>query len=768
LEETFDVFSGGKAISENLQLDRLLPTSNPEEASVEISSLPGITVAELDWGPLTKDLKPELDPLAAVIPSDQHALFFPTFRALLQMIDEAELNGTPLLQTVQPRSESARVRERYEKQLCLSATALAKILGDQVIASVAFTGSDPYFPTGTDVAVLFEAKNAPVLQAHLVTQQASAIKGDAECKIADGSIGSVKYTGAVSSDRSICSYVAVLGKTVVVTNSLVQLRKIVDASTGASEPLAALPEYKFFRNRYVRNGGETGLLIITDKAIRRWCSATWRIAASRRARATAVISHYQADSAKSLLSGTVEPHDVSTILQVPDLGKLRLTKKGMSSSTYGTLEFQTPIVELDLSKVTKTEAQTYERWREGYQRNWSQFFDPIAVSLTVKKDRLLADVTVMPLIDSSEYRRQIELSSGAELKPGSGDPHAGSLVHWTMAINTKSEHLKWANNFLEGPARVSILGWLGESISIYADPDPFWGELAAAAKPRDGAPTTREPSSEFMEQNLHRLPVAFTAEVKDPLKLALFLGGIRTFGEQAAPGLVNWKNLEHKGHPYVRITPSESGRQAAPFVNKLAIHYAAMPDLFILSLNEDLLKRALERRPAPKKDDANESTPEKQAESNTPPATPPAEAAPKSDPTRPWLGKNVALQINRDAINMFTQIVGRQQYQQLMQARAWSNIAILNEWKRLNPQDDPSAVQRQLWRTDLVCPGGGKYVWNEEYRTMESTVYGHPGAPKSSEAVPKALETARWLDFGLTFENRGLRANLEIGRESAN
>jgi hypothetical protein len=115
-------------------------------------------------------------------------------------------------------------------------------------------------------------------------------------------------------------------------------------------------------------------------------------------------------------------------------------------------------------------------------------------------------------------------------------------------------------------------------------------------------------------------------------------------------------------------------------------------------------------------------------------------------------------------IEVFEEVFGRREYQQLLQARAWSNIAILNEWKRLYADRDPVAVHQQVWQTTLVCPGGGKYVWNEEYQTMESTVYGHPAQPKTGPALPQALQNVRWLDFGLTFENRGLRANVEIGR----
>ena len=145
-------------MSENLQLDRALRGTKPDEATIDIDTLDGITVAEIDWKPLVKDLKPKLDPLAASIPADQHVVFFPTFSAAVLTADQAELQGTPILHLAEPRSEDARTAERYQRQLCLSLTGLGRLLGPKVAKSVALTGSDPYFRTGTDVAVLFEAE----------------------------------------------------------------------------------------------------------------------------------------------------------------------------------------------------------------------------------------------------------------------------------------------------------------------------------------------------------------------------------------------------------------------------------------------------------------------------------------------------------------------------------------------------------------------------------------------------------------------------------
>src|SRR5260370_20427069 len=140
---------------------------------------PYTTLFRSDWKPLIKDLKPQPDPLAAYVPSDQHALFFPTFSAMTAMIDEADADGTPLLQLLEPRAEDANSRGRYQKQLCLELNEISRLLGPQVIGSVAFTGSAPYLLTGSDVGILFETKSPAVLKAfiaarHTAVQQANS------------------------------------------------------------------------------------------------------------------------------------------------------------------------------------------------------------------------------------------------------------------------------------------------------------------------------------------------------------------------------------------------------------------------------------------------------------------------------------------------------------------------------------------------------------------------------------------------------------------
>jgi hypothetical protein len=78
---------------------------------------------------------------------------------------------------------------------------------------------------------------------------------------------------------------------------------------------------------------------------------------------------------------------------------------------------------------------------------------------------------------------------------------------------------------------------------------------------------------------------------------------------------------------------------------------------------------------------------------------------------------------------------------------------------------DPVKLHEQLWGARLLCPGGGTYVWNEKWHTMESTLFGHPGEPKTSPN--KALDKIRSAQLGVTFEYQGLSAKGQLNRTAA-
>jgi len=199
--------------------------------------------------------------------------------AALTMSDETKEAGDLIFQMAEPQSVDARTFPRYQKQMCLTISGIARLLGPKVAQSVALTGSDPYFPTGTDVAVLFEAPDLAMLEQLIMAQVTMKAQGTKEAKPIKGEVAGVAFQGFRSPDRSVCVYVARLDGIVVVTNSPYQIQRLAGVAKGRAPSIASLDEYVFFRDRYpLGDDGETAFLFLSDATIRRWCGPRWRIA----------------------------------------------------------------------------------------------------------------------------------------------------------------------------------------------------------------------------------------------------------------------------------------------------------------------------------------------------------------------------------------------------------------------------------------------------------------------------------------------------------
>ena len=486
-----------------------------------------------------------------------------------------------MLQLSEPQSQDAGTRQRYERQLGFSLTGLGRLLGPHLINAIAITGSDPYLRAGGDIAILFQPKDAAALKTLLSAQISAARQTTPNAKVADGKIGTLQYMGSVSQDRSLSSYMGELKDgTIVVTNSLAELARLGDVDAGKSPGLGGTPEYTFFRDRYkLGDADESALIVLSDATIRRWCGAQYRIADSRRTRAAAVLADLNARYLDTLVAGKEEVALLASDYPVPNLGELRLTPHGVVSSTYGSLDFLTPISELKLDTVTEGEAEAYKRWRDTYETNWRGVFDPIAIRIGVHDKKISADVTVMPLIWGTDYRPMIDIASGVKLNPATSDLH-DALLHVGWAINVKAAQVRSASVMwlsLAPNIKIDPFGWIGQSIWFYADDDPFWAEMAKAEK-----------VDEFLESNISRIPFALNVEVSNGFKLTAFLVALHGFVDQSAPGMTLWQNLNYKDQPYVKISPSEQAKGQNKELKNAALFYRATGESLLLTPNEAL------------------------------------------------------------------------------------------------------------------------------------------------------------------------------------
>jgi hypothetical protein len=400
------------------------------------------------------------------------------------------------------------------------------------------------------------------------------------------------------------------------------------------------------------------------------------------------------------------------------------------SARWGSLAFLTPLSEIEIERVTPSEKSAYENFRRNFQNRWRNVFDPIALRLSFSGAKLGADLTVMPLVVSSEYAEFRDLTRDATLTASAGDPHTDTLFHFAFAFG---KHSELSRMFTGAVGRVSEqlgadpLGWIGGGMALYADRDPFWDEMLAAPQ-----------RSTFFSDSFYRMPIALHVEVKDPLKLAAFLTAVRAMVDGAAPNMTRWESKTWHEQGYVRIGVDPNS-ELDKSMSQAAIYYAPMGDSLVVSLREDVVQRAIDRRLARKA------------------------GKPEAAREKPWLGSSLGLRAEKDALDVLGGLWGGGIGNSL-RASAWTALPILNEWKRRFPNEDPVALHERLWGVRLTTPADGTFAWNDAMQTMEASDYGSPAAPKDGPRLPRALETFLRAEFGLSFEGEGLRARVELER----
>lgn len=714
-DSSFNMFTGQRAVSENLALDRELILGTSTEAKpVKVETIQGVTVEAIDWSDRITDAPTAIDPLAMVIPHDQHAAFFNSIKDLNQVIRLAEEDAVGYFQTMSSRGVYKGLARKYQKQMGI---LIPDMLAEQLpVKSVAITGGDPFLPSGSDVSVIFATDTPEALMAALnamIQAQAKINGGD---RSTDTSVdqASTQYSYR-NVDRSFSAYICQGDNFVAVSNSSHQINQLMDTAGGKTPSLGSTEEFKFFRQRYPLGDAASGFIFLSDATIRRWASPAFRIGASRRVRAAAVLGQATAQ----VLDGAPVEESYTELT-----GELHTEGERIRSEIFNTLGFLTPISELDIETVTASERQGYERWRRGYESGWVRF-DPIALSLKINETSLGMDLSVIPLRVGTRYNQWLEIAGDAQLDQVALTPHPESIFMLSYAIDGSSEMFQMANNqssaMLPGVG-ANPLAWVGGSLSVFLDADPFWEAMH----------TTEDPE-EYIEDHLAKLPVGLRVSSKSPIKLALFLTTLKSFSERAAPGLLLWETREHEETPYVVIKTTE--RAGLPGDMEIQIHYAALADAFLLSLNEDVLKRAISRN-------LNQSDAEE---------------------PEPGDAYQAFAQAKLDTLQTYLELMDNDLLRE-QQFVSWAALPILNEWHEHFPESDPVQIHARHFGEQIQCPGGQGYRWNPEIGSMESVAFGSPEAPRGELQAMPLFEKWDEAKVAVSLNNNELRVVIDATR----
>jgi hypothetical protein len=545
----YDLMTGSLAIHEALQQQVLEGGTRQGDLDVHVSELRAPALPSLDYRKFldekaARKILPRPHDIARFVPEDQYFLHFHSMKSATELRDLANGWSGDLLRMFAVRAQDNRLPEKLEEQLCLRRDGLLKLFSDDVATELAITGSDPFLLEGTDVTLLFRVKQPEAFRGATRQWQELARKSHPDLIERTFNYRGHKVAAHYTEDRLVSSFVVEQGGYFVFSNSHRAIRQVIDTLTGKSRSLADAADYRA-ATILLPPGTEAnaGYFFASEAFLRRLLSPASRISERRRVLCFNNLVMLNNASLFYRLEHGKSPDSLSALVEgrFVDSGRVVCPHGGAYSwdtrhdtctcSLHNRLRYLTPNAELLVLKVSRTEQEEYNRYRNAYEQFWVKAYDPIAARITVGQ-RVRLELCIAPLAADSLYQelrgwvdqaqpidaRRIAKSAVVSVVAARGRKAIGELLRSIPGVAEA----------IQADPTLTDLNWLGDSLALhYCDGDkilefdparfqeldlPIGGKVSALQQILAGAALTAT-----------EVPIYATVDVEDREKAARLL-----------------------------------------------------------------------------------------------------------------------------------------------------------------------------------------------------------------------------------------------------
>ncbi|HEV8549951.1 MAG TPA: hypothetical protein VGQ57_13000, partial [Polyangiaceae bacterium] len=605
LANLMDTTTGRLSVQFALEQERELYVADARlKPDIPLASVNAPRLAHHPWGDMLSKLgaTPPDEPLARAVPAEFYYVRARDFAKLMTLLDVLDDFGEPAANVLDARTEVRGSLVRYEEELGLARTALTRALGPAIVSELAVAGSDPYVHEGSDITLLFRVKDVGLFDSALsgtLARYAALHPGVTESTFnADG----VTVTSRRSADGRVRQQRATLGDLTVVSNSEAAIRRVIGAAQGKRPSLAAEPDFRYMLARD-RDTPNDVLAYLGDRFVASVVGPAQKIGEARRqlalgelvtpgyaALTLGLIDGRSPASTKDVLgSGLLAPGE----LKHGDGSPIDWEPGRGARSVWGTPAALEPLIDRpEVGSVTLPEKTGYEQFARGYEMEWSDRIDPIALRIAVDRaaagvQPLSFDLRVLPMLRNEQWET-IRTVGDVHLAVPALVPGLAGVIGLGEAASLREELSNSAGFFGLGE-RVKF-DWLGDFAMLGTTSrnelanllHPFVAEeleLPRENRPRIGLELARA---------ARNLPLYAAIGLKSRLGAGIFLTALRKMAHEAAPGMAEWSDAKpYRGNDVVAVTANEHGVD-------ITLYYTLLKDALVLSLNEGVLREAID------------------------------------------------------------------------------------------------------------------------------------------------------------------------------
>jgi len=373
-----------------------------------------------DWPPLdipgaADDAK--IEPIARRVPAECLYARFGSYANFLWMQDTLKQWGGDLSNLVALRGLDRESSQRMERQLVLKQTALGRMLGPAVISDVAIIGTDMFMNEGAAYGILFEARNAFLLDGDFSRQRKERMSEDKSITEQKVEIAGRKVSYLSNPAGTVRSYYLSDGGYLLVTTSKEIMRRFIETGQkdgdGKKTSLTDSPGFRHARSVMPLARDDSVFVYLSDEFFRNMASPGYWITMSRRLQAAADIQLAElavlaargegraAASIDDLVAGQFLPPDFQ---RRPAGNRTLLDGDSAHDSLFGRRGSLLPIPDVKIDGVTAAETAAYGRFIDFYRQKWGRL-DPMIVAigrkeLPDKREQVTLDVQANPFARS--------------------------------------------------------------------------------------------------------------------------------------------------------------------------------------------------------------------------------------------------------------------------------------------------------------------------------------------------------------------------------
>jgi hypothetical protein len=397
------------------------PKSPPPAQPNELPAPPGSTI----------------EPLASHVPHECFYMRFGNFPNYLWFRDFTRYWQGDLGNMLVNQSVDHNNSERFQQQIAVGESKIARVMGPTVVRDVAFIGLDPYMRDGAAMGILFHANNSVLLKNNLSgqRQQAKAKYKDAVEETVKIAGHDVSYTH--TPDNRLRSFYAIDGDFHLVASSRRLVERFFEAGAG-KDSLAASSEFEECRAAMPLTREDTIFLFAPAAFFQNLAGPHYRVELDRRLRSIGEMRSLTV----ARLAAKAEGHDARSIddlvsaehlpagfAQRADGSKLVQAGDGYRDSLRGDPGWMTPIPDMRVERITASESRRLTNFQRSLQGAVGNFA-PVCAALKRTEspaqkdwDRITADVRVAPYsqMPLARWPNMLGPASTARVAPIKGD-----------------------------------------------------------------------------------------------------------------------------------------------------------------------------------------------------------------------------------------------------------------------------------------------------------------------------------------------------------